>query len=414
MLDTNGMIIYENDGIQKSIYRSPIYEQVINEYFDAYDDVTRRKLLSVNEAGQETVLQHLANKLYGFIVTKVYNIDFGKIPESRGDITKIPKYAMMLDCLEILKQILETYKQKTDTVDTITLAIQNMVDRKELFMRAYRMNIELPIITYNTLVLSIINAISLLITAHIEFIKLPNDSGYNIAFDSASKNKSQDSLLFNNLKEFNKMCAKKEFDKIIKYSLHGAAEESIMKKDPTVKEESTIEPQNEAVLSVGTLLTTAGNYLATGGIAAAKTIAAGVGYVTGAITAHPVITGIIAIFAGFLALIKIIRGLIYRFYYYRTKASDWFETYSVLIYMNALNTQSALSKDDAQKEKWRVLQEKTAKWFKTIADKIRVDEAIAEKNANAEIKKMDEMKFTLDDIADGGKYQPTSSSESLF
>ena len=413
MLDTNGMIMNE-DRQKESIYRSPIFEQVMNEYFDPYDDKTRKELLSLNEAGQETVLQHLANKLYGFIVTKVYNIDFGKIPDSRGDITKIPNYNMMKDCLEILKQILEAYKQKTDSVDTINDALQNMIDRKELFMRAYRMNVELPIITYNTLALSIVNAISLLITAHIEFIKLPNDKGYNIAFDSASKNKTQNSLLFNNLKEFNKMCQNKEFDKIIKYSLHGAAEETIMKKNPTIKEEYTVEPQNEAVISIGTLLTTAGNYLATGGIAAAKTIAAGVGYVTGAITAHPIIAGIIGIFAGFLALIKIIRGLIYRFYYYRTKASDWFETYSVLIYMNSLNTQSALSKDDAQKEKWRSLQEKTAKWFKVIADKIRVDESTAEKNATADIKKMDETKFTLDDITNNGNSYDANQSGSLF
>lgn len=408
MLDANGNIIYNDN---KSIYRSAIYGQVIKEYFDPYDDKTRTTLLALNEEGQESILQHLANKLYGFIVTKVYNIDFGKIPDSRGDITKIPNYAMMLDCLEILKQILEAYKQPTNSVDTITEAIQNMIDRKDMFMKAYRLNIELPIITYNTLALSIVNAVSLLITAHIEFIKLPNDGGYNIAFDSASKNNSKDSLLFNNLKEFNKMCNNKEFDKTMKYSLHGAAEETILKKNPTIKE-SNIEPQNEAVFSIGTLLTTAGNYLATGGIAAAKTIAAGVGYAAGVIAAHPIIAGIIGIFAGFLALIKIIRGLIYRFYYYRTKASDWFETYSVLIYMNSLNTQSALSKDDTQKEKWRVMQEKTAKWFKVIADKIRVDESIAEKNATNDIKKMDEMKFTVDDIADN-KYQ-ASTSGSLF
>ena len=408
MLDANGNIMYNDN---KSIYRSAIYGQVIKEYFDPYDDKTRTTLLALNEEGQESILQHLANKLYGFIVTKVYNIDFGKIPDSRGDITKIPNYAMMLDCLEILKQILEAYKQPTNSVDTITEAIQNMIDRKDMFMKAYRLNIELPIITYNTLALSIVNAVSLLITAHIEFIKLPNDGGYNIAFDSASKNNSKDSLLFNNLKEFNKMCNNKEFDKTMKYSLHGAAEETILKKNPTIKE-SNIEPQNEAVFSIGTLLTTAGNYLATGGIAAAKTIAAGVGYAAGVIAAHPIIAGIIGIFAGFLALIKIIRGLIYRFYYYRTKASDWFETYSVLIYMNSLNTQSALSKDDTQKEKWRVMQEKTAKWFKVIADKIRVDESIAEKNATNDIKKMDEMKFTVDDIADN-KYQ-ASTSGSLF
>ena len=82
--------------------------------------------------------------------------------------------------------------------------------------------------------------------------------------------------------------------------------------------------------------------------------------------------------------------------------------------MNSLNTQSALSKDDAQKEKWRSLQEKTAKWFKVIADKIRVDESTAEKNATADIKKMDETKFTLDDITNNGNSYDANQSGSLF
>ena len=71
------------------IYRSPEFTKVMNEHFDIYDDRTRKILLAVNEADQNTIMKSLADKLYSHIVNKVDDIDFGTIPLSKGDITKI-------------------------------------------------------------------------------------------------------------------------------------------------------------------------------------------------------------------------------------------------------------------------------------------------------------------------------------
>ena len=132
----------------KDIYRSKIYESVIQEYFNIKDTKTRRALLSFNEAGQITLLQSLANKLYSFIVEKIYSIDFGDIPTSHGDVTKVPNYKKMVDCLDILDKILTTYKQSKDSVLTVKLAMQNLIDKRPLFMKGYRINNEFVIVTY--------------------------------------------------------------------------------------------------------------------------------------------------------------------------------------------------------------------------------------------------------------------------
>ena len=64
----------------------------MNEHFDIYDNRTRNILLAVNEADQDGVMKSLADKLYSHIVEKVDDIDFGTIPLSKGDITKIDNY----------------------------------------------------------------------------------------------------------------------------------------------------------------------------------------------------------------------------------------------------------------------------------------------------------------------------------
>ena len=165
-----------------SIYRPKEYLEAM-KYFDTSDTMTRNILLAVNEVDQGTVMTSLSNKLYKHIVDKVDDIDFGTIPDSKGDITKIDNYDNLVDCINIITEILQQYHQPTDTVEIISIALQNMIDRRDLFERAYKLNVEMPIIIYNTIALAIVSSVSFLISACIEFIKLPNDQGFEIAVD---------------------------------------------------------------------------------------------------------------------------------------------------------------------------------------------------------------------------------------
>ena len=69
-----------------------VFDKVIKEHFDTSDRKSIRTLLSLNEADQNQAMVALASKLYENIVAKVDDIDFGTIPASKGDITKIGNF----------------------------------------------------------------------------------------------------------------------------------------------------------------------------------------------------------------------------------------------------------------------------------------------------------------------------------
>ena len=56
---------------------SRIYESIIQENFDIQDTITRKTLLTIDEADQTKVLDSLTSKLYQSIMDKVDDIDFG-------------------------------------------------------------------------------------------------------------------------------------------------------------------------------------------------------------------------------------------------------------------------------------------------------------------------------------------------
>lgn len=393
----------------QSIPRSKIYTETMNKYFDVNDDMTRKILLSVNESDQSLVMTSLANKLYSYIVSKVDHIDFGTIPMSKGDITRVEKYDQLVSCVDILSKILQNYNQPLDNIQTVSLAIQNMLDRREFFTKAYRVNAEFPIVVYNTMVLSIISAVSLLISAHIEFIKIVDDKGYDIAFDRASKIKSKDRLLFKNIQNFNDMCAKGSFDKTIDYALKVAMGQ---------KHEQAV---NEGLLDA---IATAGAGIASGtafgalmgkGAAAMSTATSTVGTAVHAVLnflyTNPVITGIVAIAAGLYFLIKVIRALIFYFYYFRVKLTDFLDMQSSIVYMNSMNIKTSLTRDPKERKEIAAKQAGIAAFCKKMADQIRVKDATAEVKASAESKKVDNEKYNYKEVLDR---IPDSAQGALF
>lgn len=339
-----------------SIYRSKQFNEAMS-HFDIDDTMTRNILLSVNEADQNVVMTSLANKLYAHITDKVDDIDFGTIPNSRGDITKIDNFDELLDCVNIISDILQQYNQDTAPVETINLAIQNMIDRTDMFEKAYKLNIEMPIIIYNTIVLSIVSSVSYMISSCIEFVKLPEDRGFDIAIDKVGAAKVKDALLFNDLKKFNKICGDGSFDKAMDY---------VMKQN-------------------------ANNF-------------SGASFVFG-VSSIAVMVGIL------LSIIPIIRELIFFFYYARAKASDYFDAQSSLLLINAYNIENNITRDEKHKKQIANNQRKIADTFKKISNVLKVNLKTGEKKASDETKKLDKQKFKHDDVLDS---IPDSSNSVLF
>ena len=339
-----------------SIYRPKEYLEAMN-YFDTSDDMTRNILLAVNEADQGTVMTSLSNKLYQHIVDKVDDIDFGTIPNSKGDITKIDNYEELTDCINIISEILQQYHQPTNSIETIQIALQNMIDRKDLFERAYKLNVEMPIIIYNTIALAIVSSVSYMISACIEFIKLPNDQGFEIALDKTAVNKTRDNILFQDLSKFNNMCANGSFDKAMDYVMKQNANQF------------------------------------TGGMFAFSASSA------------VVILGLL------LIIIPVIRELIFFFYYTRTKVSDYFDAQSTLLTMNAYNIENNLSREDKSKKEIANKQRKVADAFKKISNAIKINNKEGEAKAAKEVSTLDKQKYKSTDVLDS---VPDSANSVLF
>lgn len=326
----------------KHIERSPLFNKVITEYFDISHRPTRQYLLSLDEAKQNTIITSLTSKLYDKIVAKCDNIDYGEIPNTKGDITKLSKYEDMKETISIMHDLLKEYKQDTSPIDELSVAFSNIETRKDLFEKAYRYNSELPMVMYCNVVLGIITGISYMIATCVEFIKDPGTNTFQIALDKNSYAKTKDHTIYNTLKGFNKSCANRDFDK---------AMDAVMKSGQ----------KNFAGAAIA------------GGVA-------------------------IGVIGTILVLIPVLRELIFLFYYTRVKISDFFDIQADLLTINtyALEANNELTKADKKEIIDRQL--KYVNSFRKIANTISFDMRKAEVEADKEKKSDDAIKNQIDDI----------------
>lgn len=342
-----------------AIYRSKQFNEAMN-HFDITDDMTRSVLLAVNEADQNAVMTSLSNKLYQHIVDKVDDIDFGTIPTSNGDITKIDNYDKLVDCINIITDILNNYRQPVDnTIGVVNIALQNLIDRRDMFTKAYKLDVEMPIIIYNTIALSIVSSVSFMISSCIEFIKLPSDEGFEIAIDKAAVSRTSQNLLFIDLAKFNKMCGSGEFDKAMDFVIANAVSKGF----------------------------TGGPMLAFN----ASSIAVSLGLV--------------------LLIIPVIRELIFFFYYSRTRVADYFDSQASLLQMNAYNIENSLSREPKTRKEIAGKQRKVADVFKKISNAIKIDSRTADQKSQKDIKELDSKKYKQDEVLDT---IPDSANSILF
>ena len=339
----------------EQVYRTPEFEKVMHEYFDITDADTRRILLAVNEADQDKIMVSLTSKLYDAIMDKVEDIDYGEIPESKGDITKVPNIDKVLDCLTTMRDLLIEYKQPTEPVDTVMAAYNNMLDRKDTFQKAFRYKIELPMVMYNTMVLSIIAATSFLITTTIAFVKLPTSDSFNTTLDKVAMTKSKQHLIFTNLKNFNNSCCSGELDRCLEYVIRN-----------NLKNLTGVE--------------------------------------------FGVIAGGIAIVGLLFSIIPIMRELVFFGYYTKIRVSEYFDAQATLLQMNAANIEANKTLDKTEKDKIIKKQAKWADFFRSIANKLAIKCKSAEVEATKEIVSKNK-KYTADEVVET---MPDSAGSVLF
>lgn len=320
-----------------------IYEQ----YMDIHHIDTLNGLMSLNEAEQNSLLLSLTNKLYKMIVGKIDDVDFGDIPNTKGDIRRYSKYGQLRECAKVLSEIFVQYKEDPTPVNEIEKALDNLEENRDLFMASYAGGIEFGMMVYSTVALAIVESISFMIAVTIEYIKDPKNDGLTIIIDKTGVGKVKDHLLYENIIRFNESCAKGDIEKAIR---------------PLIKNK------------VKKLFSASAGALILG------------------------LQIVVAVGAFIFAVIPLLRDLVYFFFATRTRVSTYLDIQADLLEMNA-NELSSNSSIRTEKDKDTVIKRQLAisRMFHTAADKIAVECKSAEVQATKEIKN-DSRKYRLDDV----------------
>lgn len=320
------------------------FKQIVSEYMDITDYKTNTRLYNLDEAEQNTVLLSLTNKLYQMIVAKIDDIEKGDIPKSRGDITRLPKYNQLKECAKTLTSIFEQYKEDTAPIKVIENAIDNLEDNSDVFVQSYMAKVDFGIMIYESVTLAVIGSLSYMIACCIEYVKDPKNDGLTIVMDKTGVAKVKEHLLYENLVKFNEACRTNDIENAIR---------------PLIKNRTQ-------------------NLFGVSGLVLVK----------GILIAIPVI----------IALIPLVKDLVYYFFAARQRVSVYFDIQADLLEMNAneLKDNPNITTDADRKSVIRK-QLQVARTFRQIADKLAVEAKTAENKADKEIKK-DNKKYRIDDV----------------
>lgn len=342
----------------KRNYRSPEYNKLVGEFFDISDRDTRLILTAIDEDDQDKVLMSLTGKIYNNMIDRVDDIDFGDIPYTKGDITELPNYKKLTESLGLMTELMDRFKESKDTIDVVKEALNNVQARTATWKKGFALNLELPMVTYNTIVLAIIETTGFLISMCVEFIKSPSQDTFTILVDKSRANKSKSHLLLDNLKKFNNACKSGVVDNTMDY---------IIKSNT----------KNFAGFATGTTA----------------------------------VFGVVGIAGLLLVLIPILRELIFLYYYQRVKVSDYFESQADILEMNAYNVQN--NNMNLTKEERKNISNKQmaiATKFRKISDKIAIDAKASETKATKDISESNK-KYKADEVMDE---VPDSATAALF
>ena len=321
----------------------PYFKKAVVEYMNYGDEKNINALCAMNESEQNSLLVSLTNKLYTMIVNKVDSIDYGEIPQSKGDITRLRHYDQLVECHEILRNIFSQYRERTEPVDVLVNARNNIENMKDIFMGGFAAKAEFPMSVYKTMTLAVVNATSFMIAVCIEYIKSPKSDGLEIVLDRTGIQKVKDHLVYESLIDFNEACKKGEVEASLRPLVKSHAQGFVMSAALGFK----------AVLILGGVL---------------------------------------------LAILPMIKDLVYFFFSTKARVSAYFDAQAKLIEMNAnelRDNPDIKTQDDRDAVIRRQL--KIAEAFRSISNALAIDGQQAEVKAQKEIKE-DKRTYNVDEI----------------
>lgn len=234
----------------------------------------------------------LIQKLYTDIISKS-NIDFGLIPNSKGNLVHYKEYPLMQQSMDRINQLFKG--QVSDEVSLMNRVHDMIISCKKDYEMGFTYDIEMIKITYNISVMTLYELINLCILSYTK--RMRENAG--IKFD-LGKMKKSDNIVFKNAQSLLKSYQSGQWAKLM----------TQVKKDHSIL--SVKAPANEGIVAASTF----------GEIVAASTfgeIVAAAGSFLGAHIPLTIVISLVAIFLG-------IRKLIYYFYSGSAKVKDYVDT----------------------------------------------------------------------------------------
>ena len=139
----------------------------------------KNKIYSLTEAEQAVVNDRMVGNIYQSAL-KRRDIDFGDIPNSKGDITKFGGYDNMVATVDMLKALTKKFGIKMQELIVVEEAIDNIRIQKRIFEKGYQLNIDFIQMYYQALVLACVDATTLLLASYVEFTKTVNNIDFQI------------------------------------------------------------------------------------------------------------------------------------------------------------------------------------------------------------------------------------------
>ena len=341
--------------------RDTEYMSIVSEVYDLSDYKTKKAVLFCNEAQKNANIEHIVGKLYNHIKNGTDNIDFGSIPKSKGIVTNIDNYQQIVDCINTIKDLLVEYNEKTDLIDQLNDAFANIQARERLFSKAFALNIEFPMMIYNTTVLSVVAGLSVMISSSIEYIKNGHDS-YEASFNKTRYAKSKDHVLYQYVRDFNNICRTGKLDKLMQDSI----QKNIVKESFYYNSSY----QNINIINEDS------------GIAGIVALIIGIG-------------------ASVYAFLKLVNYVIYYFMFARMSLSEWFAVQARFLEINAENLKHRDDpKGEDHKKKSYQNQLKLVQIFNKVSNALALKDSKAKQDANEQKKQEERRKHEEDDRRD--------------
>lgn len=254
----------------------------------------------------------LVRGLYGTILERK-NCDFGDIPASRGDITKVKYYKSTMECLDILEELMVKNNIPNTDVQDVRMAVVNIKSATPKFQMAFDVKQEYLILFYNTIVMAVIDATTLLIAEYMNYIIGPDQERYDVMH--VKNDGGRGKLSLDNLRRFNGEVKAGRFEVVTDTLLNGSKD----------------------------------NFIGTGVLIAGASIMA------------------------LKSVVPITRELIFMFYKSRVSLSDYMSTQADFLELNALSVKAS---NRSAQEKKSILnkQAKIIQKLRRTSDKLKIND----------------------------------------